>query len=198
MAIVLALIAAGLLTALGVGLVTAGQVESTIADNHRAGSETLYAADAAAELAVYELGQLPRWDDVLSGAVRTSFVDATVTPTLPSNERIDLVAMTAALQREADSAPFGLNNAVWRLVAYGPISRLMASVGSRSPAYVAVWAADDPSDADDNPVVDANGVISVLALAMGRASSRRSVEMRLARLGAGRVGARVLSWRERQ
>jgi hypothetical protein len=195
MAVVMALMAAGLLTALGVGLVTASQVESVIADNHRAVSETRYAADAAAELAVYELGRIASWDDVLSAAVRTAFVDATMTPTLPSNERIDLIAMTVDLQQQADRGPFGPNNPVWRLVAYGPISRLMGASGSRSSAYMAVWAADDPSDADDNPVVDANGVISVLALAMGRANSRRSVELRLARL-PGRVGARVLSWRE--
>lgn len=196
MAIVLALIAASLLTALGIGLVTASHVESAIADNNRAASETLYAADGAAELVVRELAALARWDDVLSGAVQSSFVDATLTPTLPSTERIDLVAMTTELQQQADRSPWGPNNLVWRLVAYGPISRLMGLAASRSAAYVAVWVADDPSDADDNPVVDANGVLSLQALAIGRANSRRTVEVRLARPGPGRVGIRILSWRE--
>ena len=65
-----------LLTSLGIGLVMLSNTEGAIASNYRAGSETLYAADAAVERVVQDLLLVPRWNDVLSGLTKSSFVDA--------------------------------------------------------------------------------------------------------------------------
>jgi hypothetical protein len=194
-ALVMALVAMAMLIALGVALVVASQIERIIADSHRAGSETLYAAEGAAEWAVGEIQGRPQWDDLLAGTAQTGFVDSTLTPLLASNERVDLTVLTGEIQRESDGVPLGSNRPIWRLIAYGPITRLMGLSIPRSSAYVAVWLADDPSDADDNPVADANGVVSLAVVALGSAQSRRGVDVRLARVPAGGP-ARVLSWRE--
>src|SRR5262245_3108188 len=119
-ALVMALIATVLLTSLGVGLVMLSNTEGAIASNYRAGSETLYAADAAVERVVQDLLLVPRWNDVLSGVTKSSFVDDTLTPVAGSGEQLDLTSMTTDLQAQSDaSAPWGSNNPSWRLFAYG-------------------------------------------------------------------------------
>ena len=59
----------------------------------------------------------------------------------------DLTANTA--QR-----PWGANNPVWRLYAYGPLSSLLAAGMVDSNFYVVVMVADDPSENDDDPLHD--------------------------------------------
>lgn len=197
-AVVIALVATVLLAALGQGLVLLTGTEQAIAANTHAGVETLYAADAAIALVVPELRRTPAWTDLLTGAARSAFVDGTRTPTLPSGSTIDLDAMTSAMQaRSQASDPWGPNNPVWRLYAYGPLARLDPAMRSR--AYVAVWVADDPADTDGDATVDSNRVLSVLAEAFGTNRSVRRISVTIG--GAGRAGGeqarpRVLSWRE--
>jgi hypothetical protein len=197
-AVVLALLATMLLGALGAGLVSMTTTEVAIAGNYRDGSETGYAAEAAAEYLVGELQRAANWSDLLSGAATLTFTDGTLTPTLASNRTISLPVMTAGLQAESDAgASRGANDPRWRLVAYGPLDRLTA--GARpSPAYLAAWLADDPSDADGDPLRDTNDVVRVRARALGRAEASQDVELIVARdatSGAGRAGVRILSWR---
>jgi hypothetical protein len=181
-ALVIALVAMLLLSSLGIGVLLLSNTEAAIAANYRAGSETLYAADAAVERVVQDLLLLPRWDDVLAGRVQSGFVDVSLTPTLPSNVSIDLAALTASLQAQADAtSPWGANNPVWRLFAYGPISDLFGSQAMPSSSYVAVWAADDPAETDGDPSADANGVLTLLAQAIGASGSIRAVEVTVAR-----------------
>ena len=59
-ALVIALIATVMLSALGVGLVMLTNTEGGIASNYRKGSEMLYAADAAVERVVQDLLLVPR------------------------------------------------------------------------------------------------------------------------------------------
>ena len=196
-ALIIALVATVLLGALGIGLVMIGNTEGAIAANSRTGGEALYAADAAAEHAVQDLLVQPRWDDILSGTVQSWFVDHTLTPTIASNERISLTAMTADLQRRSDTgAPWGLNNPQWRLFAYGPLSQITGTGTIESPAYLVVWLADDPSETDGNPSVDANGVVTIVARALGLFGSVRTIEVTMAKTTASPVSAHVLSWRE--
>jgi hypothetical protein len=197
-AVVIALVATVLLAALGQGLVLLTNTEQAIAVNAHDGVETLYAADAAVACVQAELRRMPRWSDLLSGAGRTSFVDGTRTPTLPSGGTLDLDALTSALQAESRASdPWGPNNPIWRLVAYGPLDRLAGRLQSR--AYVAVWVADDPSETDGDPTVDSNGVLTVRVEAFGPNRSARTVSVTI----GGTVGEdgeqarpRVLSWRE--
>ena len=181
-AIVIALIATVLLSALGVGLVMLSDTESAIATNFRDGSETLYAADAAVERVVQDILLVPRWNDILAGSAQSAFVDATLTPTTPGGESLDLVAMTAETQAQSDAtSPWGANNPQWRLYAYGPLTDLSGTGTIRSSVYVVVWVADDPSEIDNDPSADDNGVLTVLAQAIGPTGSMRTVEVTVAK-----------------
>ena len=196
--VIVALLATVLLGALGAGLVSMTNTEVAIAANYRDGSETGYAAEAAAEHLVGELQRSGSWTDLLSGAAVSTFTDSTLTPTLASNRTISLPVLTARLQAESDAgASWGANDPRWRLVAYGPLARLTS--GARpSPAYVAVWLADDPSEIDGDPLRDTNDVVRVRARALGRGEASQEVELVVARdatSGAGRAGVRILSWR---
>lgn len=181
-AIIIALIATVLLTSLGVGLVLLTNTESAIASNYRAGNETLYAADAAVERVVQDLLLVPRWNDILTGTVQSGFVDSTLTPTLPSNQTVSLTAMTADVQAQSDAtAPWVANNPVWRLFAYGPMANMLGVGSVHSSSYLIVWIADDPSEIDGDPTADTNGVLTVLAQAIGPYGSLRTVEVTVAK-----------------
>lgn len=187
-AVVIALIATVLLSALGVGLVFMTNTEGTIASNYRTGSEALYAADAAVERVVQDLLLVPRWNDLLSGVVQSGFVDTTLTPTTPGNQQINLTSMTAELQAQLDAtAPWGPNNPQWRLFAYGPLSQLTGTGTIQSPDYVVVWVADDPSEIDNDPQADTNGVLTLLAQAIGVNGALRSVEVTVAKTDTSEI-----------
>jgi hypothetical protein len=187
-ALVIALIATVMLSALGVGLVMLTETEGSIASNHRKGSEMLYAADAAVERVVQDLLLVPRWNDILSGAVQSAFVDGSLTPTTPFGQTLNLTTMTTELQTQADATnPWGPNNPQWRLFAYGPLADMAGTGTIQSDAYVIVWMADDPSDNDANPVADTNGVVTVLAQALGSSGTIRTVEVTVAKTDTSEI-----------
>jgi Tfp pilus assembly protein PilX len=193
-ALVIALVATVLLGGLGFGLAILGNTESAIASNYRVGSETMYAAEAGAERVISDASFAPDWSALASGAVRSAFVDATLTPVLPSNERIDLTAMTRDLQTTSDAAvAVGLNNPQWRLFAYGPLTEMIGPGFAPSRSYVVVWIADDRSETDNNPSTDSNGTIVILSRALGPGGAARTVEVTIAKVP---FGVRILSWRE--
>jgi len=181
-ALIIALIATVLLTSLGLGLAFLTDTERTVASNYRAGNEALYAADAAVERVMQDVLLVPQWNDILSGAVKSSFVDTTLTPTMPSGWPADLTALTAEVQAQSDAtAPWAANNPVWRLFAYGPMSDMLGTTTIDNGTYLAVWVADDPAEVDDNPAVDTNGVVTVLGQAIGLGGTTRAVEVTLAK-----------------
>jgi hypothetical protein len=198
MGVMLALVTTLLLGSLGGGLVTLGTTEAAIAANFRASAEAHFAAEIGAEHVVRALQQSAAWDDWLSGIAASTLTDGTLTPTLPSNRTVSLVAMTTELQAESDAAAsWGPNNPRWRLAAHAPVSQLVAG-GARVSTYVAVWVADDPSETDGDPWRDANGIVLLRARALGRGVASRSVDLIVARDatgGAGAIGVRILSWR---
>lgn len=187
--LIIALIATVLLTSLGVGLVMLSTTEGAIASNYRAGSETLYAADAAVERVVNDVLLVPRWNDVLTGTIQSSFVDSTLSPTTPYGDHLNLTAMTADVQAQSDaSAPWGANNPQWHLFAYGPLSDMMGTGNTlENQTYVAVWVSDDPAEIDNNPSADTNGVITVLAQALGPHGAQRSVEVTVAKTDSSEI-----------
>lgn len=199
-ALVIVLLAMTLLSSLGAGLLLLSDTERLLATNDRVGRELLYATEAAAERAIQDLWTSPHWTDVLTGAVTSSFAAGSLTPTLASRRVIDLTAMTAAVQAASDAvAPWMLDNPVWRLFAYGPVSSLIVAGGIPSAAYLVVWVADDPSEADGDPLVDTNGVVTLLARALGDRNAVRSLEVTVMKVNnAGSAGVRILSWRDIQ
>jgi hypothetical protein len=191
-ALVVVLLTTVVLSGVALGLIALTNTEVTIASNHREARQLLYAAEAAAERAVSDLMRVASFDDVLSGVVTSVSRDFTLTPILPSRETLDLTAMTARLQAESDAdARRGVDNPRWLLFVYHPFS-LVARCADCAE-YIVAWIADDAAEADGDPLVDSNHVMTVRARAVGRQGLQRTVEVVLAKRVAG-VG--ILSWRE--
>ena len=170
-ALVIALLATMLLTALGLTLVLMSNTETAISANYRNSQETLYAADAAVERVVQDLLLIPRWNDVLTGdasvapactgvtsflpksTTTSAFVDASTTVALPSStQQINLLSATCNMQRATNNLDlWGPDDPAWRLFAWGRIDSILPDDRIDSTGYVAVWIADDPADGDGDP-----------------------------------------------
>jgi hypothetical protein len=139
-----------------------------ISSNYGRGAEALYAADAAVERVMQDVVMVPNWDDILSGAQTSTFIDGAPggIRILPSGLKIDLTQATnivrcgkvlcadADLVALTDDRPWGANNPVWQLYAYAPLNQLVPTHTIDSQMYVIVWVADDPSENDDDPLHD--------------------------------------------
>ena len=181
-ALIIALLAAVVLSGLGLGLMMLTNTEGTIASNYRSGNQTLYAADAAIERVMSDLLMTPNWNEILSGTAKSGFIDDTLTPTLPSRQQVNLTTLTSEIQYATDSTlTFGPNNPRWRLFAYGRLSEMASTNMINSDEYVVVWVSDDPAETDGDPSADTNGVVTVLAQAIGQRGSYRTVEVTVAK-----------------
>src|ERR687897_1792624 len=89
-ALVIALMAVMLLTALGAAVIMVTNTETKISANYKNSSEALYAADAAVERVVQDLLMVPRWNDILGGTSQSAFVDGDMfsQKSLPGGGRI--------------------------------------------------------------------------------------------------------------
>jgi hypothetical protein len=219
-AIVVALMATLMLSALGTALILSSSSEMMIAGNFRNAHEGLYAADAALERALSDLSIIPDWNALLDGSTQSTFIDGppSGSRTLIDGQRLDLGKvrnMVNCRKATACSAsdltanrlhrPWGPNNPVWRLLAYGPLSSLLPARAIDSPFYIVVMVADDPSERDNDPLHDGTGptsagggVVALRAETFGPRGTHKVVELTVARpaAGAGQAGVRVLSWRE--
>jgi len=193
-ALIIALMAMMLLTALGAAVVIVSNTETHIAMNYRNSQEALYGADAAVERVVQDLLLIPRWNDILSGASQSGFVDGAMTSakTLPAGGTMTLCCgpntATAQLQAETDTANlWGANNPQWKLFAWGPLGDMLPNNQIDSPLYVAVWIADDPAETDNNPATDGNGTLTLHAEAVGPAGTRKVIEVTVARTSSTEI-----------
>ena len=189
-ALIIALMAMMLLTALGAAVVMVSSTETAISSNYRNGQEALYAADAALERVVQDLLMIPRWNDILNGTSQSGFVDgaSTVRKTLPAGGVMTLTSATAELQGVTDTQNlWGANNPRWQLFAWGPLADMLPNNQIDSPMYVAVWVADDPAETDGNPLTDTNGTLTLHAEAYGPSGSRKVVEITVARTSSTEI-----------
>lgn len=194
-ALVIALMAIMLLSALGATVVMVGRTESTISANYRNSQEALYAADAGIERVVQDLLMVPRWNDILGGTVQSAFVDGAMTSikTLPwGGGRTTLccaaASATGQLQAETDARnAWPGNNPVWRLYAWGPLAQMLTNTAIDSPMYLAVWIADDPAETDNDPLSDTNGVLTLRAEAVGPSGAHKTIEVTVARTSSTEI-----------
>jgi hypothetical protein len=188
-ALVLALLAMTVVSALGVGLVLSTMVEGTIASGFSTAYAAFYAAEAALEWGVARVSRSGAWDTFLGAEDPIRF---------PSAGSADILIvtgpeLTAALQLSSDTRyGLGPNRPVWRLLGHGPLGGLARAPGALP--YVAVWVADDPDEQDNAPDRDTNGIVVLHAEGHGTRDSRRVVEAILAR--APGFPPRLLVWRE--
>ena len=198
MSLVIALMSLVLLSAIGVSLSVVTQTEMRVAANHATSREAMYAADGALNIAAQELLAVADWNDLLSNGALSAFVDGAPNGarSLGDGTTIDLAQATSAINSEP--RPWGANNPVWRLFAFGWL-------GSRT--YVLAWIGDDFTENDGDPAVDGGGatnpgagILAVRAEAFGVGGAHKALEATVKReaLPAGGIVLRVLSWQERR
>jgi hypothetical protein len=189
-----AMLATVLLSALGLAIALLGIGETTLASRERVTRSLRLAAEGAGQAALIDLSLLTTWDPVLargavdeSAGIRARFSESDLAPPAPwSGRPLDLRALTLAARTTSDALR-GPADAIqrWRLFANAPFERLAPGAGS-GPWYVAVWVADDRADTDGDPDRDSNGMIAVRAVAFGPGDASAALELTLAR-EAGRV-----------
>jgi hypothetical protein len=186
--VMLVLLLTSAVASLAGGLAVVGHTEQRIATAHLRGVQTLYAADAAARLAI----------DAISRNSGSLLWPASGTiPALPggskimaiaAGETVDLEARTADMNTEAAQQwPLGPDTPRWRLVGWGRLPGLAAA------RRVAVWIADDVMDADGIPGEDRNGVLMIHVEAFGPRGAARVVSAHVKREADA---VRTVSWRE--
>ncbi len=196
-ALITALMATMLLTALGMAVVLVSNTETMITGNYNTSSEALYAADAAIERSVQDMLMIPRWDDLLAGGSvgvadvskeTSSFTEGSATAMfdLPGGGRTKLCcgsdSLSGALQAQTNAEdPWLANNPTWRLFAWGSVKNLLPTTTIDSKEYVVVWVADDPTENDGNPQKDVNGVLTLRAEAFGPSGAHKVVEVTVSR-----------------
>jgi Tfp pilus assembly protein PilX len=129
-ALIIALLAMVLLSALGMSLALTTSTETRITATYANGVETFYAVDAAFERAVYDLSLVADWDQALAGTLTSTFVDGPAGPrALANGSRLDLVEATARvtcgkptcsvadMDATTEERPWGPNNPRWQLCA---------------------------------------------------------------------------------
>jgi hypothetical protein len=183
MTVTLSLLFALLLSALGGALALATIAERRMAASYDRSVEALYAADGAVERAIDDLALRADWSAALDGSLRSSFVDGPPggARLLPDGSALDLTRITNA------------NTPRLELFAYGSMAALLPTPVTPEPPYVVVWVGDDPADSDGRPLVDTNGVVTLLAHAYGGAATRRMLEVTVGRTP---TGVRIIAWRE--
>ena len=203
MALVVALMAMLLMTALGLALVMTISSETMIAGNFRNSHEALYAADAALERGMDDLLTVPDWNRLLDGSERSAFVDGAPSGsrTLADGSTIDLsqtinmancgkttTCSSADMNAVTSERPWGANNPRWQLYAHGPMNDMLPAATINSPFYVMVLVGDDPSENDGDPTKDGaslanpgSGVLALRAEAFGPRGAHKVIEFTVAR-----------------
>jgi hypothetical protein len=221
-AVLVTLVALGLVSVVGMAIVLSSSIDRLAAANHAEAAELLNLVEAGLELAARDLSSVGDWDQVLNGSVRSPRAegspDGVVYPW--PGIAIDLPRLTnllicgsasscsdAARRAVALERPWGANNPVWR-----PFLHLRLSLPSPSrnhEAYVVVWIGDDGSERDGDPVRDGGGpasegryILKARAEGFARSGGRRAIDADVARLCSGEgseaiclPGVRILAWR---
>jgi hypothetical protein len=195
-ALVIALMAMAVLSALGVSLAMVINTETKISGNFTAAREVMYAADGALEIAAQELLAVGDWDLLLAGDVLSAFVDGA-----PSGSRQLADGRFVSLPGVTDLAngeprPWGANNPQWRLFAFGRLT---------PASYVIAWVADDPAENDGDAIRDGtdddnpgSGILALRAEAFGLEGAHKVLEATVRRSVAesGEPAIEMLSWHD--
>jgi type IV pilus assembly PilX-like protein len=202
-AMLIAMMAMLLMSALGLALVLTTTSETLISGNFRNGQEAAYAADAVIERAIDDLLTVSDWNKLLDGSTQSGFIDGPPSGlrTLKDGSTIDLtqavnmancqkVADCTAAEMDANTSEraWGANNPRWKLYAYGHLQDMLPTDTINSPYYVVLFVGDDPSENDGDPTKDGasaankgSGVLAMRAEAFGPRGAHKVLEITLAR-----------------
>jgi hypothetical protein len=196
MTLVIALTSLALLSVFATSLVVVTDTEQRAAANYAASRDAMYAADGALQIAARGLLMVPDWNAVLSTGTLSAFVDGPPSGVrlLGGGSTIDLAQATSLAN--AEPRPWGANNPIWRLFAFGWLG---------PNTYVVAWVADDSAETDGDPATDGGGaanpgagILGLRAEAFGTGGAHKILEATVRREVGANGGSivRVLSWQE--
>ena len=220
-ALLAALVVMAIVSAMGLGLALTTSLEPLAAANFEANRSARAAAEAGVAVAVHELGAMGDWNLALAGLAGSAVLERGDTVVdLPDGLAAGLEELTARAtcgrpgsctdsERAAftTARPWGPNNPAWKVFGHGRIDRLVPDGTGLPPVVVVVWVADDPAEADGDPLCDSGVgpagerrpggcVVMVRAEAFGPRFAHAAVVAVVARPAPGcGPGARVVSLR---
>jgi hypothetical protein len=178
-ALVVALLAMTVVSALGAALVLLTSTESIIAGNFRHSRQAFYAAEGIAELALAELRGLASWTPVVEGSQRSQFVDGP-----PDGPRDRPIGSPVNLTEVFNLANCGVPTPCggvprWQLFAFGPVRDLLPGEGLESPFYVAALVGAVA------PAEDGGLVVTIRGEAFGPRGTHHAVDVTVSRTAGG-------------
>lgn len=212
-ALIIVLLTMTLIASIGAALALTTAVETMVTGDFERLHEARYAAEGAFERALVDIAAIGDWNLLVSGGLQSTFTDGPPlgARTLADGASLDLAHVVnvancgkAAACSAADVTgnatglrPWGPNNPVWHLFAYGRFDTVLPGAVFRSKCYVVVLVADDPAEIDGEPSVDGatpcdagqrppacnpgSGAIAVRAEAFGPRGAHQIVESIVAR-----------------
>ena len=222
LAVLVTLVALGLVSLVGMTIALSSSIDRLAAANHDEAAELLNVVEAGLELAARDLAGIADWNAVLGGSQRSPRADGPADQVVYPwpGTAVDLPRLTNRLTCGSDSAcsdpsrralslerPWGANNPLWR-----PFLHTLVSLPTPlrwHEAYLVVWIGDDGTERDGDPQRDGGGpaaegryLLRAHAEGFGRRGQRRAVEADFARFCSGVApdetclpGVRILSWR---
>ena len=196
MTLIIALISLVVLSALGTSLMMVTGTEVRAAANYAANAAKRVCGGRCTSIASRELLAVSDWQALLSSGALSGFVDGVPSGVrqLGDGSTVDLAQATSLANGEP--RPWGANNPVWRLFAFG-------RVGQRT--YVIAWVGDDSAENDGDPLTDGGGesnpgagILAVRAEAFGVGGAHTVLEatIRQDAESSGIPMVRMLSWHE--
>lgn len=205
-ALLVAVAAGALVSALAAALAATVMIEDAVEANHRRGVQALYAADGLLASVVADIAVEADWGAIEDGSVPGRFGVGPAAVTLPDGLVVDAEAEAAVLPRDGA----GNSGLRWRLFAWGWLGDLIGAPDDGAPRFfLAAWVraaptgtdpgrpAEPPSPVPSDPGQDGvesqrpDGRLVVRSAAFGPFRVRREVEATVAR-ESGAV--RVVAW----
>ena len=171
-------------------LMSLSMTQTAVVVNYRRSLELLYAAEAALELVVKDLGRVGSWDRASRGHLpsRVWLTDARVS--LSDGAVLDFARVTADLQRTQGGT---VAPSRWHFIGHAQPAAV-APVGSwGEPQVVAVWLTSDARAIDVDSHTGDPAQLVAYAAAFGSGLSHRAVQATVRRHVSGWV--EVTSWR---
>lgn len=178
-ALVVALFAMTVMSALGAALVLLTSTESIIAGNFRHSRQAFYAAEGVTELALAELRGLVSWTPVVEGSQRSQFVDGPPDGPrdLPTGSPVNLTEVfnvaNCGVPTPCGAVPR------WQLFAYGPVGDLLPAGALESPFYIAALVGGAAQTQDGGLVVTVRGE------AFGPRGTHHAIDVTVSRTAGG-------------
>jgi hypothetical protein len=192
-AVLLVLIVVSVLAGLAFAALSLADLEGAASANDAQAASVSYAADAAMDRVVRDLGAIADWTSALAGTSSSSLREVVAGPRAPWAEVLDLPAMTAELQGEADRVP-SADRTRWTIFLAGPLTRMLPDSPPDVLPYVVAWVGDDPMDGDGNPWLDANQVVRIRVSALGPRGVRADREAVIERVRSSAVARVRARW----